>query len=215
MSSRARNAEAPKVWDGVVRCVHWGLVAGFLVAYLSEDDALDLHVWAGYGVGVLLAVRVLWGFVGTRHARFAELIHSRQAVLADLRELAEFRPKRHTGHGPAGALMVFMLLGALAACVVSGAWVHSVSRGEGVLARLVDPAHPAVAAPGVAEDGKLAAVDALHWDELHEGLANLCAVFVVLHILAIALISWLQRENLAKSMLTGRKRPRQGLPGDV
>ena len=60
MSARGRRGELPKVWDGVVRSVHWGLVVAFSVAYLTEDDALGVHVWAGYAVGALLIVRLVW-----------------------------------------------------------------------------------------------------------------------------------------------------------
>ena len=53
------------VWDAFVRLFHWTLVVAFTVAYLTEDDLLTVHVWAGYLVGVLLVARVLWGFVGS------------------------------------------------------------------------------------------------------------------------------------------------------
>ena len=54
-----------KVWDLLVRFFHWSLVASFTVAYLSEDDWQNLHVWAGYTVLGLLVFRLIWGLIGT------------------------------------------------------------------------------------------------------------------------------------------------------
>ena len=70
-----RRAGTPQVyvWDRFVRLFHWSLVAGFNIAYLTEGDLLNLHVWAGYLVGLLIVARVLWGFVGPSHARFSDL----------------------------------------------------------------------------------------------------------------------------------------------
>ena len=65
-----------KVWDPLVRIFHWTLVAAFSIAFVTEDELLDLHVYAGYVVLGLLAVRLLWGFVGTRHARFSDFVRS-------------------------------------------------------------------------------------------------------------------------------------------
>lgn len=53
-----------RVWDPVVRIGHWTLVAAFAVAYLTEDDLLSVHVWAGYVIGIILVIRLAWGFVG-------------------------------------------------------------------------------------------------------------------------------------------------------
>ena len=57
-----------KVWDSPLRIFHWLLVLGFFVAYLTEDDLLTVHVWAGYLVSALLVFRLVWGFVGNEHA---------------------------------------------------------------------------------------------------------------------------------------------------
>src|SRR5512132_2800088 len=70
-----RRAGTPQVyvWDRFVRLFHWSLAAGFTIAHFTEGDLLNLHVWAGYLVGLLIVARVLWGFVGPSHARFSDL----------------------------------------------------------------------------------------------------------------------------------------------
>ena len=52
-----------KVWDPLVRFFHWSLVTAFFIAYFTEGEPLEVHNQAGYLVLILLAVRVVWGFI--------------------------------------------------------------------------------------------------------------------------------------------------------
>ena len=91
-----------RVWDPLVRIGHWLLAVGFVVAYLTEDDFETLHVWAGYLVGAIVVVRVIWGFVGPRHARFADFAYTPRLVFSYLMALLRGGSKRYLGHSPAG-----------------------------------------------------------------------------------------------------------------
>ena len=96
MLNRDRNVAPSQiyVWDPFVRIFHWTLVAGFTIAYLTEDDLLSVHVWAGYVVGALVVARVLWGFVAPGHARFWDFLYDPANTFRYVRDLILLRGRR-------------------------------------------------------------------------------------------------------------------------
>ena len=176
------------VWDAFVRFFHWTLVTAFTVAYLTEDDLLTLHVWAGYVVGLLIVARVVWGFTGSPHARFSDFIYAPGETLRYLRDLILFRAERHLGHSPGGGAMVLALLVLLAATVASGLVVYGGDQQAGPLAGMFSK-----------DTGESV-------EEFHELLANIALAFVFMHVAAVLFASYVHRENLIKAMITGRKR---------
>lgn len=108
------------VWDWPVRIGHWLMVGGFVIAWLtSESESFRLlHVWAGSAVISVAAFRLIWGFVGTRHARFSSFVRGPRTVLAYLGSLLRLQPRHHAGHNPAGGWAIVALL---ALVVLSGA----------------------------------------------------------------------------------------------
>ncbi len=217
MMAHNDNAEV-KVWDPFVRSAHWVLALAFAVAFLTEDDALDLHVWAGYVVAAIVAARILWGFVGPRHARFTDFVYRPSAVLRYLADLATLRSRRHLGHSPAGGAMVVALLAFLAATTVTGLWVYAEEEARGPLAGIVAsntlPQDRTPRARGGEhdedDDDRRGGESSL--EELHEFFANVTLMLVLLHIGGVALASFAHRENLPRAMITGRKRREPGPP---
>jgi cytochrome b len=198
----AKGATVP-VWDLLVRIFHWTLALAFFAAYLSGEGPLALHVWTGYLVGGLVVLRVIWGFVGPTHARFADFVFGPFAVLRYLGDLLRFRAKRYLGHSPAGSAMVLALLIGLAAVVGTGLQLYAVEENAGPLAGLTTASSPAQV-PSDEGEARMARGEA-YWEELHEVLANLTLALAVLHIAGVVLASLVHRENLARAMITGRK----------
>lgn len=181
------------VWDPALRLFHWSLAAAFLVAYVTEDDWEILHVNVGYLIGVLIALRVVWGFTGPLHARFSDFVRSPRDVLSYLAAAIRFRAPGYIGHNPAGGAMALALMSSLMLTVVSGIALYGATDFAGPLAGIFY--------------GELAA-DVL--EGLHELGANFTLLLVVLHLTGVLFSSFEHRENLVKAMITGRKKEVQG-----
>lgn len=110
------------VWDAPTRVFHWLMVLSFAGAYLTaEDDHWRLvHVTFGYTMAGLVVFRIVWGFIGTRHARFTDFVRGPGAAMRYLRSVVRGQPEHHTGHNPAGALAVVALLVLTVVTVVTG-----------------------------------------------------------------------------------------------
>lgn len=195
-----------KVWDPLVRIFHWSLVAAFAIAYLTEDDWQDLHVWAGYVVAGLVVFRVLWGFVGPQHARFGDFVFSPATIIAYLKDMLALRAKRYIGHNPAGGAMVLALLLSLAATTLSGLQVYAVEENAGPLAQIeLSHLSPIATAQADEHEGEGHKEGGL-WKEVHEFFANFTLFLVFLHIAGVVVSSFAHGENLPRAMVTGKKR---------
>ncbi len=131
-----RNTNDTCVWDPMIRIFHWSLVAAFVVAYLTEDEMMTLHVYAGYLIAGLLVFRVIWGFIGPRHARFSNFVYTPAEVLGYLKDMASGHPPRYLGHNPAGGAMIVLLLASLLVTGCSGLVLYGAEENAGPLASL-------------------------------------------------------------------------------
>jgi cytochrome b len=206
--------ETVKVWDPVIRIGHWVLVAAFAIAYLTEGEPEWLHTWAGYTIAVVVIFRVFWGFVGSKNARFSEFITGPAAVIEYLRELTRGTSKRYLGHSPAGGAMTLALLAVLVFTTFSGMANLAAKEGEGPLAGLITRVS-SEAAPRDSqtseseedeEDHENDGTEESIWEEVHEVSANLALVLIIIHLGGVTLASKVHRENLPRSMVSGRKR---------
>jgi cytochrome b len=129
------------VWDWPTRVGHWALVVSFAVAYASaESESWRLvHVVSGLMVGGIVAFRVFWGVVGTRHARFSNFVTRPKQVVQYLKRLLGGEPQHFTGHNPAGGLAILLMLTLCAASVASG-WAIYNTVGPQWLDKLHDVA---------------------------------------------------------------------------
>lgn len=175
------------VWDAFVRLVHWTLVLTFSTAYLSGDEESALHVWSGYAVALLVASRLVWGLIGTRHARFSDFVYRPSLVLAYARAVLTPHPPRYLGHNPLGGYMVITLLAAVAATAVSGTALRDPADpffGAAATVSLPIPIAPAQADEDGRDDG--AGGEDNEWlEEAHEFLADFTLALVLLHVAGV------------------------------
>lgn len=172
--------ERTLVWDLPVRVFHWLLALSVLGAYATGDSERWrlLHTTLGYTAAGLIGFRIVWGLIGSRHARFASFLRGPRAVARYLRSLLGVRPEHHVGHNPAaGWMIVALLLLGLGAAATGWATYEEVGGP-----RLAD-----------------------RLEDVHEALANTMIALVAVHVLAAVASSLLHRENLILAMLTGRK----------
>ena len=175
-----RTGGTVRVWDPIVRLFHWTVAGGCAINLLLEGGG-RLHRGIGYAVALAVAIRVLWGVIGRGHALFSSFIPRPRALWRYLGELRRAHEPRYVGHNPAGAVMIVALLALLGGISVSG-WMLRLDAffGNQTL------------------------------EELHESMATALLALVVLHVLAAIVESVRHRENLIKSMWTGRKRAAAG-----
>ncbi len=166
------------VWDRWVRLCHWGLVVAVAVAYFLPADIALLHQPAGYVAMALLAFRLVWGFAGATHARFASFVPAPRALTSYLWAMPRRKEARFPGHNPAGAAMIILLLLLLAAATLSG-WLLTLAAFR---------------------DNRL--VETIHFASAHVLIGA-----VTVHVLGAVYTSVRHRENLILAMFTGRKRP--------
>jgi cytochrome b len=189
MTAAIRKLSAALIWDAPTRLFHWALVGLVALAWFTgegEGTLFVVHRLAGYGVAVLLIFRLIWGFAGSRHARFADFLGSWRGVRDQIVALLRRRPVRTLGHNPLGGWMVVLLLLVLAGQVGTGLFSADDGIG-GPLSRAISPG-PAHAVA-----------------ELHEGLSNVLLLLIGVHVLGVLVESLLTRDNLVSAMITGRK----------
>lgn len=165
------------VWDRLVRVTHWSVAALFLANYLVTEEGSDIHEWVGYSVVGLVVIRLLWGIIASPPARLSSFLPSPRSALQHLKQVFETREDQHTGHNPAGSVMIWCM------------WIGLLMTGlSGYLM----------------ETDQFWGED---WvEEFHELAANLTFAFVCIHVTAIAVMSRVTGNSYIRSMLWKQKR---------
>lgn len=177
-ASTATGQVRVRVWDRFVRVFHWSLVLSFFTAYFSTMGGPRwLHETSGYTALALVAARIVWGFTGAGHARFASFVPRPMVFIAYAGDMLRGQERRFLGHNPAAAVMILFLLAMVIGIGVTG-WMMTTDAWWG---------------NEVVESVHLLLVD-----------ATLLAVAV--HVSAAVYESLRHRENLVWSMVTGTKR---------
>ncbi|ARN80127.1 cytochrome b/b6 domain-containing protein [Methylocystis bryophila] len=175
--AREESRAEIRVWDPVVRIFHWTVAVGCFVDLFILEDGKGAHRAIGYIVAFALVARLLWGFIGSKHARFADFVPTPTKLGHYLQAVMRKEEPRYIGHNPAGAVVMLTLMGLLAAVSVTG-WMLTLDANFGSKAL----------------------------EELHEGIANLILALAGLHAVAAIYEGRRHNENLVWAMVTGRKR---------
>lgn len=181
-----QTAEALLVWDLPLRLFHWGLAVAVVTNVVTANiGRMDLHERSGLTVLALVVFRVLWGFLGGHHARFANFVRAPRAVLSWLRVPSDPSAPRQAGHSPLAALSVLALLAVTGFMAMTGMFASDGILFDGPLAHLA-PAQ-SEAATRIHHRAKLALI-----------------LLVVMHLVAILVYKFGKKTNLTRAMVTGR-----------
>ncbi len=189
--NKASQITSIKVWDIAVRLFHWSLVllTGICAytGFFGPEWQLNIHILAGYGIGVLILFRFVWGIIGSHYARFSNFRFSFRTLIDHTQGILKGNGGGYIGHNPAGALMVFALLMTLAALTITGIIVQGGQENQGMLAALINYK------------------TAITARQVHEILFFILLAMIIGHLAGVMLESLLSKVNLVRAMVTGRK----------
>ena len=212
-----------QVWDILVRIFHWSLVILFVIAYISSEEEDIWHIYSGYTLLGLITFRVLWGVIGTRHARFRDFVYSPGVVFKYIKGLSSNTRTHYVGHNPAGGWMIIALLVSLFVVSISGLKLYAVEKGRGPLAdsntnlSIINKAYAdrnnneeddddEYESDGNEQNNEKHEQEEEFWEEIHEVSTNITLLLIFLHIAGVLVSSKLHNENLMKAMITGKKK---------
>lgn len=183
-----RSMKKAFVWDLPTRLFHWSLVIllgiSFYTGFTGGFVEMDYHMYSGYAILALVLFRILWGFVGSEHSRFARFLRGRAGIAAYLRSLRS-GSEPHIGHNPLGALSVMAMLIALLVQVGTGLFANDDILLEGPLAHLVT----------YETSRQLTAI--------HETNRWIVVGLIALHLLAVTYYQVARKHNIIQPMITG------------
>ncbi len=195
MNDASENSDAAhrrlRVWDVPVRVFHWVLVSLIAVSWITVEiggNAMTYHMWSGYAILALVLFRIIWGFVGSHHARFVDFVYGPRATIAYLRGLLRLDPPFYAGHNPMGGWSVILLLTCVLVQASTGLFANDEIMTEGPLVKHVST-----------DLSNLVTT-------IHRLNFNVLLGLVCIHIAAALFYLVVKRENLIGAMFTGVKK---------
>jgi cytochrome b len=179
-----------RVWDLPVRVFHWALVilvVSQIVTVSIGGNAMEYHVLGGYAILTLAAFRIVWGFIGTRTARFMGFVRGPRAVLQYARSLTHDDPEHHPGHNPLGGWSVMAMLASLLVQAVSGLFADDEIMTTGPLWKYVSDDTASL------------------FNIIHEANALVLLTLICIHLAAILFYLMVKKQNLILPMFSGSK----------
>jgi cytochrome b len=199
------KGQALPSWDPLLRLAHWGIAVVVIANYAFTKEGGSVHIALGWAGMALLLLRLIWGFVGPREARFASFPPNPMAALRHLGGLRRGKAPQYPSHNPAGALMAYALWACLGVITLTGLGMSGISPfAQADLEAVVAEGDWSVLVEDDGEaEGESPYGDVL--EEVHEVAANLILILAVLHVAGVAVESRALRRNLLAPMLITRR----------
>ena len=179
-----------RVWDVPVRIFHWALVlliVSQIVTVSIGGNAMEYHLLGGYTILTLVLFRIVWGLVGSHHARFTNFVRGPLSVFRYARSLFGAGHEQHAGHNPLGGWSVIAMLASALVQVVSGLFADDEIMTTGPLWKYVSD-----------DVASLFGV-------IHETNALVLLTLICVHMGAILFYLVKKKENLIVPMFSGVK----------
>jgi cytochrome b len=193
-------------WDPVVKITHWSIVTAIIANALLTEEGSGAHIWVGYALAAILALRLLWGLIGPAEARFSAFPPSPRRALGHVRDIRTGKKEVHRSHNPLGALMVYAIWSMLGVIIASGiamagppstAFPDRAERSGLVTQKIV-------VERGDHEDDEAGEGEESVWEDMHETAVNLLYILIALHIAGVVFETRRSGREILLAMLPRR-----------
>lgn len=202
-------ARSRRSWDPLVKITHWSIVTAIIANALVTEEGSGAHIWVGYALAAVFALRLLWGLIGPAEARFSAFPPSLRRALGHLNDIRVGRKEIHRSHNPLGALMVYAIWCVLGLIIASG--IAMAGPPSGALSGSADQAgevsrHLVAEQDDDEDDDEVKGAEGSEsmWEEVHETSVNLLYILIALHIAGTVFETRRSGREILLAMLPGR-----------
>ncbi|MAU21257.1 MAG: cytochrome B [Martelella sp.] len=190
-----------------MRLSHWLIAAAVIINGLISEPGGTLHIWIGWIAMAVLVIRLVWGFIGPREARFNSFLPDPRAAVSHLFSLVRGKPKEYPSHNPAGAIMVYALWACLATVIATGLIMTDAKTPITIAQEraAVEQGDWSILA-GDSKGDEASGTSGEIVKAIHETAANLMLILALVHVAGVAAESYALRRNLVRPMIKGPPR---------